>query len=193
MNRWPEPARQPCRAPALQMRAWKEPAFGTPRVVHGGLQGWLRRWGRACCRQGRAAQGGGGASGRTMRRQWRRAAQGRRGDGGEASALGGDGGEVSPAVRPWGAHRDPPGWRPAATGMQQGWEGGGDLDRRRRRRAEPTRSANDTPPVGSPAGGGVDWTAGSERWRQGSRSGEPRRVRRPREATGGRGGKVILS
>ena len=59
VNRWPEPARQPCRAPALQMRAWKEPAFGTPRVVHGGLQGWLRRWGRAGCRQGRAAQGGG--------------------------------------------------------------------------------------------------------------------------------------
>ena len=127
--------------------------------------------------------GGGPAVARGEPRRVAATAQGRRGDGGEAS----------PAVRPWGARRDPPGWRPAATGMERGWGGRGYLDRRRRRRAEPTKSATGTTPVGSPTGGGVDWTAGSERWRRGSRGGEPGRVRRPREATGGRGGKVILS
>ena len=30
VHRWPEPARQLYRASALQMRAWKTPALGTP-------------------------------------------------------------------------------------------------------------------------------------------------------------------
>ena len=81
--------RQPCRC-----AHGRHPPWGPLRAVRGGPQGWLRRWGRAGCRQGRAVQGGSGAGGRTMRRQWRRAGQGRRGDGGQASARGGDVGNM---------------------------------------------------------------------------------------------------